>query len=92
MGIRRLLPIYMILFRDIPTIIFVGNKKKTEQTADKAAGVILTNWICFVGSPDIILADKGAILTGPGFFSIFSRSQHLFTEGNSGPSSKFRIY
>ena len=42
-----------------PTIIFIGSKKKTERTADKAPGAILTHWVVFLRTLDIILEDKG---------------------------------
>ena len=39
-------------------VTFIGTKTKTEQTADTVVNAILTNWVSFARTPDIILPDK----------------------------------
>ena len=46
-----------------PHIVFIGNKNKTDQTADKAVGVILAHRVGFFGTPDIIITDNGSGVT-----------------------------
>ena len=48
-------------------ITFTCAKKGKDQTNGKAARDVLEKWIGFCGTPDIILADKGAIFARWGF-------------------------
>ena len=42
----------------------MGAKKEMGQTAVKLARGVLKKWVCFFGTPDIILADKDARFAG----------------------------
>ena len=46
------------------TIVCIGNKEKAELTADIVVGAVLTHWVGFFDTPDIIIADKDPIFTG----------------------------
>ena len=57
-------------FSRYSTITSIGEKTK-DQTDDKAAQEVLTDWISFVGSPDIILADKDPRFIGSYSMRVF---------------------
>ena len=47
-------------FATYQTITCMGAKKEQMGTAGRSARDALKKWVCFFGSPDIILADKDA--------------------------------
>ena len=47
-------------FQMSTSITLIGTKKEKAQTAGKAARDVLELWIGFFGTPDKILANKGA--------------------------------
>ena len=58
------------------TISFTGDKKKKDQTADKAARAVLANWISLFGTPGTILAAKASRFIGS-WFSRFRNGRNI---------------
>ena len=51
-------------FSRFSVVIFLGTKKREEQTAEMVRETVISNWLAVFGAPDILVVDKDKRFVG----------------------------